>query len=138
QDAPLVRGFTVLALGANLFETLALNLIVYNEETPIPFQGTDIPAWERDADEPPRKEGTPVRGYLDYLTWQSRRIHLISASGSDAIVGCQVLQNHRLPPSPPLDPFKAYRVSKEQGYVPRGIDAERALWRDSHALFQEA
>jgi len=75
--APLVRGFTVLALGNNLFETLALNLLIYNKERPIPQLGKDLPVWEQDSTRQPDKNGTHAQGYIDYLTWQSRRLHLI-------------------------------------------------------------
>jgi CRISPR system Cascade subunit CasA len=41
SDSSIIRGFTVLTLGKNLFETLALNLIVYRNDKPIPTQEDD-------------------------------------------------------------------------------------------------
>lgn len=137
--ATLTRGISVLALGNNLFETLALNLIIYNDEKPFPIEDEDSPAWEQDPPAQPKKEGTPVRGYLDYLTWQSRRIHLIP-EGEPAIVRhCQVQQNLRLPEEPAIyDPFKCYRLNKEKGFEPLPLSTTKALWRNSHTLFQQA
>ena len=60
QDSTLVRGFSVLALGNNLFETLTLNLLPYNTERPIPHQGKDKPVWEQDDPAKPDKDGTVV------------------------------------------------------------------------------
>jgi CRISPR system Cascade subunit CasA len=64
QDSTIVRGFSVLALGNNLFETLALNLLPYNTERPISHQGEDKPAWELNDPTKPDKDGTVVRGWI--------------------------------------------------------------------------
>ena len=37
----LISGFSVLATGENLFETLALNLVIYHRDKPIPIQDDD-------------------------------------------------------------------------------------------------
>jgi len=138
QDSPLVRGFSVMIVGNNLFETLALNLIAYNEHRPLPHLGQDLPAWEQVTPGSPQKNGSPPRGYLDYLTWQSRRIRLIPGDGHGSLLirRCQILQNLALPKPPPLDPFKCYRATREKGLSPMPLNPDRALWRDSHALFQ--
>jgi CRISPR system Cascade subunit CasA len=137
--APLVRGFTVLALGNNLFETLALNLLIYNKERPMPQLGNDLPGWEQDSTRQPDKNGTHAQGYLDYLTWQSRRLHLIEPpEEAPDILWCKRLQNLRLADEQmSLDPFKCYREDKEKGLTPLSVDPEKALWRDSHTLFQQ-
>ncbi len=135
----LTRGINVLALGNNLFETLMLNLMVYNEETPIAGTNRDMPAWEQKTPVIPKKEGTPLSGYLDYLTWQSRRIHLIVEGEPTFVRRCQIQQNLRLLESPLIfDPFKCYRYNKEKGYQPLPLSTSKALWRDSHTLFQKA
>ena len=139
RDAPLVRGITVLALGNNLFETLALNLLVYNDERPIPQQGDDLPVWEQETPEQPDEKGTIAKGYLDYLTWQSRRIHLIPEGDLPLVRYCQIQQNLRLAAEPEiLDPFKCYRKDEEKGWLPLSLNPTKALWRDSHTLFQHA
>lgn len=136
SDSPLIRGMTTLAVGTTLFETLALNLIVYNSNRPFPWTGEDLPIWERDELPQPDKDGSPVSGYLDYLTWQSRRIHLFHEDESGKVRYCQIQQNLKLPDELPLDPFKCFTRDEKRGYIPLSIRRDRALWRDSHTLFQ--
>jgi CRISPR system Cascade subunit CasA len=140
SDSPLLRGFSVLVTGENLFETLALNLIRYDRENPIPATSRrdDLPAWEQEQPEQPRKEGTVPAGYLDYLTWQSRRIHLYTEGDPSTVRECQLQQGLKLADPTPADPFKYYRKDPKRGPVAVSFREERALWRDSHALFQAA
>jgi CRISPR system Cascade subunit CasA len=140
SDSPLIRGFTVLVVGNNLFETLALNLALYDRDNPIAAipGAEDRPVWERDALEAPRKEGTAPNGYLDYLTWQSRRIHLYAEGDPPVVRQCQLQQGLKLADPPPEDPFKCYRTDPKRGRLPVSFREERALWRDSHALFEAA
>lgn len=136
SDAPLVRGYSVLAFGNSLFETLALNLVFpYDAERPISWRGVDLPAWEQDPPMPDRA-GTPPRGYVDYLTWQSRRVRLIPEGQPTVVRRCQIRQNLKLPDDV-RDPFKRYVKDDKRGSYARGLNPERALWRDSHALFQQ-
>lgn len=134
---PSTRGFTLLALGASLFETLTLNLVVYNDLRPIPLGARpDLPAWEQHERLVPRNEGSPPAGYLDYLTWQSRQIHLIPRP--DLTVGwCQFRQQLKLPPDAPIDPFKSYLIDPKTGRSAQSFRRERALWRDSAALLAQ-
>jgi CRISPR system Cascade subunit CasA len=138
QDSALVRGFSVLALGNNLFETLTLNLLPYNIERPISHQGEDKPVWEQNDPAKPDKDGTVVRGWLDCLTWQSRRIHLVPEDDG-SVRYCQLQQNLKLADTPLLlDPFKCYqRKDSQEPFQPLGLRPDRALWRDSHILFQQ-
>ncbi len=136
QDSPLTRGLVVFANGANLFETLALNLLRYDGERPIPRIGDDLPSWELDSPSTPEPSGTLPIGYLDYLTWQSRRIHLFPEGNESAVRWCQVQQNLKLG-GDALDPLKCYRKDEKEGYRPASLSPGRSLWRDSHALFQQ-
>lgn len=138
SDSPLIRGMTTLAIGSTLFETLALNLIVYNSERPFPWIGEDLPIWERDELPQPDRDGSPISGYLDYLTWQSRRIHLFPEGEPAKVRYCQIQQGLKLPDELPLDPFKCFTKEEKRGYVPLNIRQGRAVWRDSHTLFQTA
>lgn len=138
SDSPLIRGMTVLALGNTLFETLALNLIIYNEQRPFPCTGEDVPIWERDELPQPDKNCSLILGYLDYLTWQSRSIHLFPEGSPTSVRYCQIQQNLKLPKQQYPDPFKCFEKSKERGYVPLNISQDKALWRDSQVLFQTA
>jgi len=135
SDSPLIRGFTTMILGNSLFETLALNLVTYNDERPFPRSSDDLPVWEQKNLTVPNKEGSPIRGYVDYLTWQSRRIHLF-IDDQMSVRSCQIQQNLKLPNQMYHDPFKSFRKDKEKGLLPRGINPEKAVWRDSHVLLQ--
>lgn len=74
--APLVTGATVLARGDTLFETLWLNLTIFDMDSkPVACGDDDSPVWERIPKDPHREPSTP-RGYLDFLTWQSRTLRL--------------------------------------------------------------
>ena len=137
SDSTLVRGLTVKMVGENLFETLMLNLVRYKGDDPIPrTEGDDAPAWEQEEPREPDRNGTVPTGYVDYLTWQSRRVHLISKGNPPMVVGCQIQQNLK-PQDDLLDPFKTYRRDERRGWVPIRFDESRALWRDSHTLLQE-
>jgi hypothetical protein len=57
SDGLLTKGYTVLAIGENLFETLCLNLLPLTLNTPIVGTKADRPAWEQDEPETPEKEG---------------------------------------------------------------------------------
>jgi CRISPR system Cascade subunit CasA len=137
-DSTLIRGMSLLVSGENLFETLALNLIRYDRENPIPWlRGQeDLPVWEQDQRKQPCKEGTVAAGYLDYLTWQSRRIHLFAEGEPPAVRECQIQQGLKLADPPPFDPLKSYRKDSKRGYVAVSFREERALWRDSHTLLE--
>jgi CRISPR system Cascade subunit CasA len=132
---PLTPGLSMLVQGDNLFETLALNLIPYRRDVPVRWTGDDRPAWEQESRRQPDKAGTPPLGYLDLLTWQSRRFHLIPEGDPPVIRWCRRQQYLRLAEDI-RDPFKHYRQSKEKGWLPLPLRSERAVWRDSAVLFQ--
>jgi CRISPR system Cascade subunit CasA len=134
-DAPWARGIIFLVESDTLFQTLALNLLRYDDDHPLGFAatGNDCPAWES---ENPLEEREYPKGYLDYLTWQNRRILLIP-EGDETQPGISVVSiapglrlNATL-----LDPFKNYRKDEQLGYLSTRFSEERALWRDSSALF---
>lgn len=133
-----IRAYSVLFEGETLFETLALNLLRYDDEHPFARARNreDLPAWEQDRPAPARKEGNRPAGYLDYLTWQSRRIHLFL--DEDTLVRlCQRKPYFRFSEAGrPSDPFIAYRILPEHGHVPLRFEEERSLWRDSAVLSQ--
>lgn len=137
-NSPLVGGYTVLILGNNLFETLALNLLDYNEELPVVHRGEDLPCWEQEKPERFDKDGTLPHGYLDYLTWQSRQIHLIPEGEPPVVRYCQHAQNLKLKDERgDLDPFKCYDRDSKGAFKVKRLNPARALWRDCHALFQQ-
>ncbi len=141
----LVKGFSILAIGDNLFQTLALNLIEYYREKPMPAQtddgiSLDIPFWEREklreATERDKDGKTPL-GYLDYLTWQSRRIKLLPENDFQNVKFCQLQQNFKLKENLNiLDPFKVY-VEGERGLYALDFKTHKSLWRNSHTIFKQ-
>lgn len=140
--APLVRAGVVILRGRTLFETLISNLIVYDPERsfPIPSDGTpDAPSWEQApppaqllrADEPKRRP----HGYLDLLTWLSRRVEL--AHEGHTVTGFINAVWTGLDENAPRDPMVAWRRHEKLGFLSVGINPERAFWRDANALFIE-
>lgn len=145
SNSTLINGFSVLALGDSLFETLALNLVIYYRNKPMPVQddegvSLDKPFWERETLEEATendKDGTIPLGYLDYLTWQSRRIKLLPEDDFQTVKFCQLQQNFKLKEGLNIfDPFKVY-VEGEKGLYALDIRTDKALWRNSHTIFQQ-
>lgn len=135
-SAPLIGGVAVLVLGDSLFETLMLNLMRYDDRHPIRGGVDDAPVWERD--------GRPVDGapspdgYLDYLTWQSRSIHLHPESDG-RVRFMSYAQGRKLDSQETIfDSMVAYKRDKEKGDLAIRLSETKALWRDSAALFQFA
>lgn len=136
-DGTAARGMILIAEGDSLFETLVLNLIEYPAERPIASGDADRPAWEmQDAFIPDREQ---PRGYLDYLTWQNRRLLLVPDAGEDRIV----VRTMALTPGLKLDatflahdPMKHYRIDEKRGPISKRFSEERALWRDSATLLR--
>jgi len=134
-DAPCARAMVFLLQGNNLFESLMLNLVVYNRNEPIPWQSDaqDLPAWEME--DPYSPDRTRPLGYLDFLTWQNRRIMLFPSQENGRLVIRQVTTAPGLILSGEfLNPMHHYRVDKTGNKVLRFMEG-RALWRDSSALF---
>lgn len=143
--APLVKMAVGLVRGRNLFQTLMLNMVRYSPgaREPFPTRGDDRPAWERD--EPTVPGERPVAGYLDLLTWQSRRIRLRGEGlidGSPAVSGVVIMKGAQFEAS-----YQAYehetmaafaRPEKpkpgQEAPAPIGFREDRAIWRDSLAL----
>lgn len=136
SDSPLIRGYSISILGDNLFQTLTLNLLPVNREQPFPVTGDDLPTWELPQLPNPDPRGNLITGFISYLTWQSRRIHLIPEGNPPVVRFCQIQQGWKLPELAPLDPFKSYRRDEKQGMVSRSLSPERAVWRDSHTLLE--
>jgi len=148
KGGPLAKGAAVLMKGNTLFQTLMLNLLRYDpaNDAPFPVQGDDRPAWERD--EPTRAMDRLPTGYLDLLTWQSRRVRLLpepAGDGSTWIVrqavvmkGYQFPEGWSVHSSEPMVAFRQRPDAKpnELAWQPVGFQRDRALWRDSLALIQ--
>lgn len=152
--APLINCAVSLVRGSNLFETLLLNLYWYDDEFFTDLDAEEIladdrgkPAWERNTP----TQGGGVRdpdGYLDLLTWQSRRIRLGEPSAENGfliikqavvIKGYRFEKNYqdkRVYQETMLAFKKVLDPKKPAGFKPINFDVNRALWRESHALFR--
>jgi CRISPR system Cascade subunit CasA len=139
--APLVSGATVLVRGRTLFESLWLNLTLYDgDQEPIACAADDAPVWEQ-APVKPHKESATPRGYLDYLTWQSRtlRVHPEKMGSRMVVRHVSYSQGRKLEIEPGFyDPMLAYFRNEETGDLPVRLSEDRDLWRASAALFQFA
>lgn len=136
-SAPLLGGIATLIIGANLFETLCLNLLVYNETSPmagIDFK-RDAPPWEREPEFLAGKR-QPL-GYLDYLVPLSRHVRLVpeELEGQTVIRSAHCTQGFAYD-CIDLEPqfHRAINHKNKQLYVPKASE-DKALWRDSAALF---
>ncbi len=130
SHAPSLGGLSCPLGGENLFRTLVLNLLIQRGDRPIPSTQSDLPTWERVGQWTPSRR--PPRGYLDYLTWQSRRILLIPEENG-FVRECHLLQGDALTGDQFLDPFMAYHKT-DQGYLPIRFESDRQIWRDSTSL----
>lgn len=131
-DAPLAGRLCVLPQGRTLAETIALSLVRYTDDAPIPRDEYDAPAWEQEAPTMPSKNGSIPRGYLDYLTWQARAVQLLPG---ERVAACRYRQNLKLAESPmTIDPLVPYRTDNKRGFVPMRLRPERVLWRDLDAI----
>ncbi|MFO7959070.1 MAG: type I-E CRISPR-associated protein Cse1/CasA [Candidatus Brocadiia bacterium] len=134
KDSPRCREIRAMMVGNSLFETLLLNLSQYPGRFPTIDKSEDLPAWEREV---PREPGTEdvCSGLVDYLTWQSRAIRLLPDEGH--VEWVYLAQGVEMT-DPPLDPMGCYTRNtqgEQKGIV---VFEERALWRDSYALFRLA
>ena len=139
SDSPSARGAVCLLRGANLFETLMLNLAEYDPAAHL----NDLPSWERDFSQGKGKR-TPD-GRVDLLTWQSRRSRLFVSSapdGSTHVDRVMLVPGFSVPPlwdpfkDEPLQSFILQREAKpdQPPWRHYQITPERAVWRNSSAI----
>lgn len=142
-DAPCSRAIVFFVEGNDLFENLMFNLVAYNRGTPSYFawKGTDDPpAWEME--DPYGDNRTVPNGYLDYLTWQNRKIYLIPEEQNGQTVVARVVIAPGLALSSEVrNPMHLYTISEgkkkanDSAVRVLRFTEGRALWRDSNALF---
>lgn len=135
SDAPWGRGVIFLTEDDTLFHTLALNLFKYPDDEVMASGKEDAPAWESENPFTPKRE-IPL-GYLDFLTWQNRRVSLIpEGDESSPFVKEMIISQGLKVSAAVLDPAKHYRIDDKKGYLFHRFSEERSLWRDSAALFK--
>ncbi|MDD3925472.1 MAG: type I-E CRISPR-associated protein Cse1/CasA [bacterium] len=143
NNAPLARGITHLVRGDTLFQTLMLNLVVYNpaDDEPIVCFDHDVPAWELK----PEKlwELRQPVGYLDYLTWQSRRVWLFRDEVGLRVTGVAITEGNNFAKDSDLrDPFMVHKKDikakkNEPAWLAQKFRPQRAMWRDITILLQK-
>ena len=147
---PLCGASVVLVEGSNFFETVMLNSGIY-EKGPASWQvdwrddsddGEDLPLWERPDNSPLGGAVRMPNGYLDYLTWQARKILLFpELEGEELGVRRSVLANgEKLPVDfikENIDPMLLYRWvgrgDKRRCY-PLGMEGGAGEWRQGIAM----
>lgn len=147
KSAPLTKGAVALVRGDTLFKTLMLNWHVYNprDGEPFPADSEESPAWERAAET--RAEDRPPHGYLDLLTWQSRRIRLKperEQGGQIVVRHVVVMKGNQFPDGyerHEQETMLAFRRNiqakpGQEAWPVIAFQEDRALWRDSLTLFQ--
>jgi CRISPR system Cascade subunit CasA len=137
--APLVNAAVVILIRPTLFHTLMANLMDYRPTDGVPVVSTssDQPSWEAAPlpleINPGNEQDNMPTGWLNMLTWLSRRIELQHdgnrVTGWVRAVG---VGRHK---DAPRDPMLAYRESSKHGFVPLGLSPDRVFWRDAEALF---
>lgn len=141
----LLKAAVVLVTGRNLFDTLVLNMVRVAGDEGVPFEfkpEEDVPAWEQG---PPEAKRRKILGYLDLLTWQSRRIQLLPPEADGLVRQVVVMAGWQLNDGvnpADFETMAAYTKNEKAaaGQNPRppvGFRPERALWRDSLALLQQ-
>jgi len=136
--APMIGGTAVFLVGANLFETLTLNLLVLEDEGRVTSSPDDRPIWEHD--EPFLPQPRTPAGLLEVLTWPARAARLLPDSneaGSLCVKRMFFTQGCALPRDTHR-PEWAYRLDPQKGATSVGVRVDRALWRDCSALFAAA
>lgn len=130
--AHLVNGLILFLRGNTLFETLVFSMPAYENKKLLKLDHSlsrdDAPAWEKPA--PTQSKRLP-QGWLDVLTWQSRRILLLPEWIDDQwqvrhviVSGGYDLDNREF-----QDPMQFMRSTKDGKRLLK-INVERATWRD--------
>lgn len=147
----LIPGAMIWLTGDTLFETLCLNLaplaqLDSESEEELTEGEEDRPIWRQEKPETLRdrqgKNGivkSAPRGTRDRLTFQSRLIRLLPEWSEGRVVVRRAAFNHGrsldATAQNSFDPMLAYpRPSKKEGWLVTRLSAERAAWRDAHAL----
>ncbi|MEA4909276.1 MAG: type I-E CRISPR-associated protein Cse1/CasA [Anaerolineaceae bacterium] len=135
-----VAGMVFFVESDNLFQTLMCNLLPYNDASPdqnLARTPADRPNWE--SDDPYATREQPL-GYLDYLTWPSRRVWLIPEEEKGQTVVRRYIDFVGIAPPGLLDPFKYYRKEEKSknstGYIPLYLNPAKAAWRNSTTILR--
>lgn len=150
RAAPVATAGLFLAEGANLHQTLCLNLVPY----PQAMHGPDLPPWEEapltvaqiracyDPEQP-----RVAAGYASRYTWPSRSVLLLPEEAPQGVVVRWIGFGAGVPLAGPgegsgtgTDPMVSLRPSrdpKNEQPFPYKLRRERLLWRDMNALLPD-
>ena len=141
-DAPIARAVCFFVGGETLFETLLLNLVLYQGDEPIPAGDNDLPVWEQDKT---ATSGIP-HGYLDYLTWQTLSVLLLPTQTSAPEEGIEIPRiriglGRKFERGEIFDPVCTYKKNPKAGpkqdpWPVARYKQDRTLWRDSVPLLR--
>lgn len=133
NGGPWLSGKVFFLEGDNLFQTLLLNLLQYGPNHPNPNLGKtaeDAPAWEKE--DPFQPDRAYPLGYLDYLTWQNRRVCLIPVEEDGQLWVKEVVEAPGLHLNGEIrDPMKVYIADEKKGLKMLYLNESKALWRES-------
>lgn len=136
--APLVGQALFWVRGNSLFEALLLNAPPVEGARLGDCEELGRPTWDRELTPINEQKRTPD-GYLDYLTWQSRRIRLVVEQSEDGrlyATGVWISQGDKVENLTAEEPMAAYDGSRAGGIYPLGLRKEKALWRDSTTILK--
>ncbi len=126
----------VYAEGENLFETLLLNMILFDAAQK-PVLGR--PCWEELPAPFGKRERRP-EGYVELLTWQSRRV-LLFAGGSRVTGVLSSYGDVFEKENTLIEQMSGWHYSSQKGqekdYIPNLHSADRSAWRDLGALLPQ-
>jgi len=156
---PCANGLLFFLEGDTLFETLMLNLCDPDLRSyRLPARPDDRPAWEMD--DPYEEHPNRPLGYIDYLTWQNRRVLLQPETSNGRIVvrkmmyapglsvgtatqesGGEPVTNSVFNPQmhwrASTQASRSSRGSKEKrSHYPVRLEPGKALWRDAEVLLR--
>lgn len=132
-DGINARAINFIISGDSLFETLMLNLVRYPDQQVMISFNDDAPIWEREESAVGRG---PLTGYLDYLTWQNRRILLKPERlvSQDTVVRLMRWEPALRVDSVSHDPMQHNVRNAKEGFSFLRFSEGKVLWRDSAAL----
>lgn len=135
-DGTCAGGIIFLVEGDNLKQTFLLNMIQYPPDNDYfsVHTNADKPTWEME--DPFTPDRANPFGYLDYLTWQNRRVLFHPEQEENGVIVRTMTMGPALRYDPSLlDPMKHYRADKKLGHVAVSLNERRTFWRDSASFF---
>jgi len=138
SHAPGAGAVAVWVRRDTLYATLVANLVWLKPDRAPPHcsDSNDKPTWERDTLRGPT-EATPT-GYLEVCTWPARYVRVLPEADGRVREMC-FAQGAIIAQDSGFDnPFAFFEVDDKRGKVPVPLNPERAVWRDSSALFAVA